>query len=104
MKAIIVKRLIVAVASAILALPIVANAQEVLTGTVKDSTGGVLPGVTVTGTLEATGNTFVAVTDGVGVYRLAVRPGIFRITAELNGFTTLIRSGVDVLVGQRAVP
>ena len=57
----------VLVLSAILALPAAAFAQEAtLTGTVTDSTGGVLPGVTVTAVLEATGNTFVAVTDDRG--------------------------------------
>jgi hypothetical protein len=42
-----------------LALPVMGYAQEaVLTGTVSDSTGGVLPGVTVTAVREATGNRF----------------------------------------------
>ena len=49
---------------AIVALPIAAHAQEAtLGGTVTDTTGGVLPGVTVTATHPASGNTFVAVTD-----------------------------------------
>ena len=47
-------------AAAILVVPGVGHAQEaVFTGTVVDSTGGVLPGVTITALLEATGNTFV---------------------------------------------
>ena len=46
--------------TALLAVPVMAFAQEaVLTGTVTDSTGGVLPGVTVTAVHEATGNRFV---------------------------------------------
>ena len=66
-------------AATILAMPIAAYAQEaVFTGTVTDSTGGVLPGVTVTALLEATGNTFVAVTDERGVYRLPARVGVYR--------------------------
>ena len=49
---------------AILLLPVAAFAQEaVLTGTVVDSTGAVLPGVTVTATNSATGNKFVGVTE-----------------------------------------
>ena len=47
-----------------LALPGVSHAQEAtVTGTITDSTGGVLPGVTVTATNTDSGNTFVAVTE-----------------------------------------
>ncbi len=60
----------------LLALPVMAHAQEaVFTGTVTDSTGAVLPGVTVTAVHEATGNRFVAVTDERGVYRIPARVG-----------------------------
>lgn len=56
----IVRRLLLA--AAILAVPGAGYAQGALfTGTAADSTGGVLPGVTITALLEATGNTFVAV-------------------------------------------
>ncbi len=59
---------------ALVALPSAALAQEaVLTGTVTDTTGGVLPGVTVTASNTATGNVFTAVTDGTGTYRVPVR-------------------------------
>jgi hypothetical protein len=85
----------------LLALPAAGYAQDaVLTGTVTDSTGGVLPGVTVTAVNEATGNTFVGVTDGTGSYRIPARVGAYRITAELSGFTTVQRTGVQLLVGQ----
>ena len=61
---------------ALLALPLVAHAQDAtLSGTVKDNTGGVLPGVTVTATNEASGLTFVSVTDERGLYRIPVRAG-----------------------------
>ena len=86
---------------AILALPAIGYAQEaVLNGTVTDSTGAVLPGVTVTATNEATGNTFVAVTDSGGRYRIPVRTGVYTIACELSGFGTVTRTGVQVLVGQ----
>src|SRR5215470_11146150 len=84
-------------------LPITAFAQEaVLTGTITDSTGGVLPGVTVTATHTATGNTFVAVTDEKGGYRVPVRVGPFKVDAELPGFGSVSRQ-IDLLVGQTAV-
>jgi hypothetical protein len=60
----------------LLALPGLGWAQEaVLSGTVSDSTGGVLPGVTVTAVHVDTGNTFVSVTDERGDFRLPVRVG-----------------------------
>src|SRR5688500_20042523 len=85
----------------LLGLPAAGLVQEaVLTGTVTDSTGGVLPGVTITALNEATGNTFVGVTDGTGAYRIPARVGAYRISAELQGFSTVQRTGVQLLVGQ----
>ena len=96
------KRLIVV--GVLLALPVTGYAQETtVVGTVTDTTGGVLPGVTVRALHEASGNTFEAVTDERGVYRLPVRTGVYRITAELPGFTTVTRSGLELLVGRQAV-
>src|SRR5688500_2210643 len=90
-------------AAAILALPAAGHAQEaVLTGTVSDSTGGVLPGVTVVAVLEATGNRFEAVTDEAGIYRIPVRVGVYTVSAELQGFATQTRTGLQLLVGQTA--
>ena len=84
-------------------LPAIGNAQEAtLTGTVRDTTGGVLPGVTVTALHEATGNTFLAVTDEIGGFRLLIRTGGYRVTVELPGFATIVRS-VNLLLGQTAV-
>ena len=88
---------------ALLALPAIGYAQEaVLTGTVTDTTGAVLPGVTVTAVHEATGNTFVGVSDGSGVFRIPARIGTFRLTAELSGFSTVNRTGLTLQVGQTA--
>ena len=88
---------------AILVLPVIASAQEaVLTGTVTDSTGAVLPGVTVTAVHQASGNRFTTVTDEGGVYRMPVRVGAYQIVAELQGFTTVTRTRRQLLVGQTA--
>ena len=81
-----------------------ASAQEAtLSGTVTDITGGVLPGVTVVAVHEATGNSYTSVTDGTGRYRMAVRTGVYRLTAELDGFATITRAGVELLLSQQAV-
>jgi hypothetical protein len=91
-------------ASALFAWPYAVHAQDaVISGVVTDSTGGILPGVTITASHEASGNTFEAVTDQQGAFRLAVRPGVFRVVTELAGFTTVTRAGVELLVGQQAV-
>jgi hypothetical protein len=95
------RRFLILLLGAVVALPTLAIAQEVtLTGTVTDATGAVLPGVTVTATHEATGNTFLGVTDGTGRYRIPARAGAYRIAAELQGFTTVQRTGIQLLVGQ----
>ena len=84
---------------AILALPVTAYAQEAtLSGTIVDSTNAVLPGVTVTALHEATGNRFVGVTDERGNFRIAARIGAYQVTAELQGFATVSRTGLQLLV------
>jgi hypothetical protein len=86
----------------VVGVPAVSQAQEaVLQGTVTDSTGGVLPGVTVTAVHEATGNTFEAVTQGTGTFRIPVRVGSYRVTAQLQGFQTVTRTNVQLLLGQQ---
>src|SRR5258708_4777147 len=70
-----------------------------ISGTVKDEQGGVLPGVTVTAQgLDAT-QTFV--TEATGEYRfLNLAPGPYKVTAALQGFTTMVRDNVIVAVGR----
>src|SRR5919197_5650481 len=78
----------------------IAQAQDAtVNGTVTDTTGGVLPGVTVTALHTATGNTFFAVTDDRGNYRLPLRVGMYRLTLELQGFASVARQ-FEALVGQ----
>jgi len=87
----------------ILAAPVVARAQEAtVTGTITDSTGGVLPGVTIKAVNQQSGNSFEAVTDARGAYLIAVRIGLYQITATLAGFGTVMRS-VELQVGQTTV-
>src|SRR5688572_25364021 len=77
-----------------------AQQEAVLSGTVSDTTGGVLPGVVVRAIHDATGNTFESVTDGQGGYRIPVRVGTYRVIAELAGFNGVTQTGLEVLVGQ----
>jgi hypothetical protein len=100
------KPLVVGALLAVVALmvcPATVRAQEAnLTGTITDSTGAVLPGVTVTALHEASGNTFVGITDERGNYRLTLRTGVFAVTADLTGFARLTRR-FELAVGQQGV-
>src|SRR5919199_4797169 len=77
-------------------LPAAAFAQRTTTGTVigkiTDSSGAVLPGVTVTLTSPEALGTFTGVTDGQGVYRVTnLPPASYDVRAELSGFQSVIR-------------
>jgi hypothetical protein len=79
-------------------IPVQLHAQSAIAGTVKDTSGAVLPGVTV----EAASpvlieKTRTVVTDGSGQYRIIdLRPGLYTVTFTLGGFATVIREGVDL--------
>jgi outer membrane receptor protein involved in Fe transport len=71
-----------------------------LTGTVKDTSGGVLPGVTITAKNVATNEVRTTVTGGDGLYRITNLPrGTYEVTAELQGFKILRQSDVLLTVG-----
>ena len=95
-----------ALAVLLLALPSLVLAQigqtAVLTGTVTDSSGGVLPGVTVTVTSPSQiGGAKTAVTDATGTYRFpALAPGAYLVTMELQGFKEFKRENVRLQLGQ----
>src|SRR2546426_12588800 len=58
-----------------------------VSGTVADSTGAVLPGVSVTATNNGTGVVTSVITNEAGVYSLAsLLPGAYTVSAELPGF------------------
>ena len=75
-----------------------ASAQASITGVVRDSSGAVLPGVTV----EASSPALIekvrtVVTDGNGQYRIVDLPrGVYSVTFQLTGFTTVRREGIEL--------
>src|SRR5688572_4880815 len=79
-------------------LPSLASAQGTLTGTVRDVSGGVLPGVTV----EASSPALIekvrtALTDGAGQYRITgLNPGTYSLTFRLSGFNLVRREGIEL--------
>jgi len=86
----------------ILALLIVtaagARAQSAIAGAVKDSSGAVIPGVTVTASSPALiERTRTVVTDGSGQYKIVdLRPGTYVVTFMRTDFTTVNREGLEL--------
>ena len=82
----------------VLLLPATAWAQASLTGTVRDASGAILPGVTVEAASSALiEKTRTAVTDGTGQYRVInLPPGTYSVTFTLGGFSTVKRDGLEL--------
>jgi hypothetical protein len=80
------------------ALPTAARAQSAIAGVVKDTSGAVLPGVTV----EAASDVLIektrsVTTDGQGAYRIVdLRPGVYELSFTLPGFQTTKREGLEL--------
>ena len=81
-------------------IPAVGFAQALATiaGTVRDTSGAVLPGVTVEAASPALIEKVRSVTtDGAGQYRIVdLRPGAYVVTFSLPGFTTIKREGLEL--------
>jgi hypothetical protein len=82
----------------LMALPAVARAQATIAGVVKDTSGAVLPGVTVEASSPALiEKSRVGVTDGSGQYRIEnLRPGVYTVAYTLAGFNTVKREGIEL--------
>src|SRR5215510_12722172 len=100
------RSLVLALGSLLLVSSALAHAQVTtadLVGTIKDSSGAVVPGVTVALTNEATGVSRSTTTGEGGTYSFtSLQPGRYRLTAELPGFRKVERTGVELQVNQRA--
>ena len=91
-------RLALMVSIGLAAVPAVAYAQASFAGSVRDTSGGVLPGVTV----EAASPALIeqvrsVVTDGTGQYRIEnLRPGTYTLTFTLPGFSVVSHEGLEL--------
>jgi hypothetical protein len=97
-------RLVVLVVS--LLIPVSSVAQTItaaISGVVKDTTGGVLPGVTVTFTHLQSNRQVATVTDTDGRYQSApLQLGDYRVDATLQGFKSASRTGVTLTLDETA--
>ncbi len=95
---------LLAVTTLVLGATLHAFATTILTGVVTDSTGAVLVGVEVTARQVETGITRQTVSGPTGRFELPAMPlGSYVLRAEAGGFRTLVREGVNLVVGETAV-
>jgi hypothetical protein len=93
------------VLAAVLVVPRATFAQATIAGVVRDSSGGVLPGVTVEASSPAlTEKVRTVITDGTGQYRIVtLPPGTYVVKFSLGGFTTVQRDEV-IVSGSGVIP
>src|SRR5881296_1453218 len=95
---------ILCLSSAITCATVWAQATAQISGTVKDQSGAVLPGVEVTATQTDTGIARSAVTNETGSFvlpNLAIGP--YRLEASLPGFRTFAQTGIVLQVNSSVV-
>ena len=92
-----------AVAVMVLVVPALAHAQTngTIAGVVRDTTDAVMPGVTVEAASPALiEKTRAVTTDGDGRYSIVdLRPGVYTVTFTLEGFSKVVRSGIELPSG-----
>src|SRR3954462_15511337 len=90
----------VLVAVSLVLVPSLASAQldrGQISGFVKDQSGAVIPGATISATHTQTGTVRTTVTDGTGYYVFtALTPGQYDLVVELQGFKKFMQSGVPM--------
>src|SRR5205085_11696872 len=103
------KRIVVGLATALVTFLVGCNlawaqATAQISGTVRDQSAAVLPGVEITATQTETGVARATVTNETGSYALPNLPiGPYRIEAAFPGFRTFVQSGVQLQVNTNAV-
>ena len=90
--------------SAFPAFPQASSGAASVSGQVTDASGGVMPGVDVQVRNVATNAVRTLQSNEVGRFEIvALQPGDYEITAGKQGFATLVRKGVTLAIGQRAI-
>jgi len=89
-------------ASFLLSIPLFSQSSNAtVSGTVNDPSGAVIPGVSITAVNNATGVSSNVLTNDAGVYSFAsLLPGVYKVSAVLNGFRT--QTYTDVQLGNAA--
>src|SRR5688572_10451512 len=73
------------------------TSQGTLTGSVTDSSGAIVAGVSVSAVHQETGFAYAAVTNSEGLYRVPyMNIGAYTVTFEAAGFKKLVRTGIQL--------
>lgn len=95
---------IVVLVGVFLIMPAMAQTTATISGLVRDGSGAVIPGASVTAKNVETGITRNTLTDETGRYQLLnLGVGRYDIEASLSGFQTSVRSGIGLAVGDQTV-
>src|SRR2546426_1168291 len=85
-------------------LSVAQTSTATILGTVKDSTGALVPGVSITVKHTESGLSRSVVSGERGAYNVPLLPvGAYEITTTMPGFKQAVRSGINLVVGQEAV-
>ena len=83
---------------------VLSQVSTIVRGTVTDSTGGVIPGASVTVVHETTDEATTRLTDEIGNYEFTgLPPGIYTLTADMPGFEVGTYSNVELAAGQEVL-
>src|SRR5213082_3901211 len=101
------KQVLTAIVVLIALQPCLAFAQTAtatIVGVVKDTSGALIPGATITVKHTDTGQTRTAISSDSGGYNVALLPvGAYEITTTMPGFKQQVRTGINLVIGQQAV-
>src|SRR5687767_242697 len=104
MRHVVIRLLLALLISAVNVAAVWAQATAQISGTVKDATGAVLPGVEITATQTETGIARSSITNETGSYVLANLPvGPYRFESTLPGFRTYVQTGIILQVNSNPV-
>src|SRR6476469_4502492 len=78
------------------------TSNATLGGTVSDSTGALIPGVSITATNTGTGVVTTVISNEAGAYQFAsLQPGTYKVSSELGGFQTQVYNNVALGISQQ---
>src|SRR5213594_1946681 len=99
-----VTAIVVLIALGTTCLSFAQTSTAAILGVVKDASGALVPGVSITVKHTESGLTRTAISSERGGYNLPLLPvGAYEITTTMPGFKQVVRSGINLVVGQEAV-